>query len=706
MKNLKIWLKMTIGIGLLLLLIIVNGGWSIRSLKNIDNQIQAIQSIFMPLAESSSAAQIATTNIPAAMNTYLLSGKPEHWQQAQAALNNSEKAIDQLQKQVYGVSAVPNSLAEQTKAAFQTYAQAVQDAHSNNDSFIKQRNEMTAIGKEVGDIALNYKIDMIRRLRVAVDDGNAPEVESILTRMTLIDTISNQINDLRILMLRSLAEQNSRYAQSNITQLFPKVLSNIDKLIAVISDSANLTRIQDMRAKTIVFRDFQDQVLKAWANNGEISTKRDATRAAVLQATSSITQETAKAQRAAVDAVVQESATSYNVTVVVMLVIILLGALLGVILSRAISGPVGKALAFAQSVAGGELSRRLRLNQRDEIGQLSVALDSMVDTLNEKISEATAKSEEAVAKEREALKAMESAESAGAEAKSKTQAMLAAADKLEEVADIVSSASSELSAQIEQSERGAMEQASRVTETATAMEEMNSTVLEVAKNAGQASEVSATTRKKAEEGSVVVRRAVSSIQFVQEQSLALKNDMGTLAEHAQSISKIMGVISDIADQTNLLALNAAIEAARAGEAGRGFAVVADEVRKLAENTMAATTDVGNAIKAIQQSADKSMRQVDEAVKSIEEATGLSSESGNALAEIVKMADSTADQVRGIAAASEQQSASSEEINRSIAQVNTIATETARAMAEAARVVMNLTEQANVLSRLIDDMKRS
>ena len=329
----------------------------------------------------------------------------------------------------------------------------------------------------------------------------------------------------------------------------------------------------------------------------------------------------------------------------------------------------------------------------------------MVNALKTNIENAQRESENAKEQSRKAQEAMQQAEAASTEAQSKTEAMLVAADKLEQVGSVVSSASTQLSAQIEQSDRGAAESAQRLSEAATAMNEMNATVQEVAKNAGSASAASAETREKAEAGAEVVAKAVRSIDQVHQMSLELKDDMTQLNGHAQDITRIMGVISDIADQTNLLALNAAIEAARAGEAGRGFAVVADEVRKLAEKTMASTQDVGNAIKAIQESTAKSMTGVDNAVERIGEATELASQSGAALEEIVATVETTADQVNAIATASEEQSAASEEINQSIVQVNDMSRQTAEAMAEAARAVSDLAAQAHGLTELIEAMKK-
>jgi methyl-accepting chemotaxis protein len=180
--------------------------------------------------------------------------------------------------------------------------------------------------------------------------------------------------------------------------------------------------------------------------------------------------------------------------------------------------------------------------------------------------------------------------------------------------------------------------------------------------------------------------------------------MQELGARAEDIGKVMNVISDIADQTNLLALNAAIEAARAGEAGRGFAVVADEVRKLAEKTMNATREVGTSITAIQQSAKTSIHEMGEAVAAISGATELANSSGRALSEIVELATSNSEFVSSIATAAEEQSATSEEINSSIEEVNKIAGETAKGMEGASSSVQELSRMAQELNRITEDLK--
>ena len=271
------------------------------------------------------------------------------------------------------------------------------------------------------------------------------------------------------------------------------------------------------------------------------------------------------------------------------------------------------------------------------------------------------------------------------------------------VSDQVASASEELAAQIEQSRHGSDEQRSRTTEAATAMEQMNATVMEVAQSAANAAELADRAKGQAQHGSQLVGEVVATISRVQDQALTLKEDMTTLGTQAEGIGQIMNVISDIADQTNLLALNAAIEAARAGDAGRGFAVVADEVRKLAEKTMHATNEVGSHIRAVQESARKNIANTESTTQAIQTSTELAQRSGEALREIVSMVDSTADHVRGIATASEEQSAASEGISSATEQINRIATETAQAMTQSGQAVTDLARLAQELRTIINNM---
>ncbi len=367
--------------------------------------------------------------------------------------------------------------------------------------------------------------------------------------------------------------------------------------------------------------------------------------------------------------------------------------------------PLRAAAGYAEKVAQGDFSQQLDIKQEDEIGTLATALKTMVGNLEEMISQAEEKSQEAAREAEQARKAMDEAEKArAAAAQASRQGMLEAAQKLEAVVERVTSASEELSTQVEQSRNGAELQRKHSGESAESMEEMNSAVLEVAQRASETAASSDNAKSKAQEGSEVVHQVVDAINMVQNQTESLKKNMNTLGSQAQEIGQIINVITDIADQTNLLALNAAIEAARAGEAGRGFAVVADEVRKLAEKTMSATTEVSQAIQAIQAGASTSLEGMDKAAEAVNQATGLAERSGTVLEEIVRIVETSADQVRTIASASEQQSEASEKMTKAIDEINIISVDTAEAMAQSSLAFVELSEQAQTLQTLINELK--
>ncbi|HAS89976.1 MAG TPA: methyl-accepting chemotaxis protein [Desulfovibrio sp.] len=277
------------------------------------------------------------------------------------------------------------------------------------------------------------------------------------------------------------------------------------------------------------------------------------------------------------------------------------------------------------------------------------------------------------------------------------------AEQASAISENLSNSAESLNRQVDEASRGAALQSERTAETATAMEEMNATVIEVAKNAGEAADNTGLTREKASDGADVVGEVVQAIKAIQKQAEALRTDTMEMGQQAEGISSIIEVISDIADQTNLLALNAAIEAARAGEAGRGFAVVADEVRKLAEKTMNATTEVNEAITAIQNSSRKNIMSSEAAVEAVETSTELADKAGTVLGEIVSYSDDSSERVHSIATASEEQSATAEQITRSSEEVDRISQETSIAMREAAKSVEEIAEMTRELDRLIQAM---
>ena len=369
------------------------------------------------------------------------------------------------------------------------------------------------------------------------------------------------------------------------------------------------------------------------------------------------------------------------------------------LITRGVVGPIRRGVEFAKVVAGGDYDRTLDISQKDETGELAASLNTMVKSLKEQIGLAEAKSAEAGEQAARAQAAMDEAEVSRRRTDAAMERMLAVAAELQKVSEVLTTASEQLSAQVEQSSHGAASQAQRVGETATAMEEMNATVLEVAKSASQASDMSGQARAKAEDGARIVGGVIENIQHVKTNAETSLGDMHALGKQAEGIGQILNVISDIADQTNLLALNAAIEAARAGEAGRGFAVVADEVRKLAEKTMAATRDVGDQIKGIQDGVAGARTGMDEAARLVDQATGLARESGETLRDIVDLARESAAQVQSIAAAAVQQSAASEQITRTIGQVDEISGRTGQDMEASMQAVSGLMDHVEELVQL-------
>lgn len=268
----------------------------------------------------------------------------------------------------------------------------------------------------------------------------------------------------------------------------------------------------------------------------------------------------------------------------------------------------------------------------------------------------------------------------------------------------LASSASEISAGTEEMASGANEQNMQATEVASSVEEMTRTIIENTRNATQASSTANEAGDRAKEGGQVVVQTIDGIKRIADVVVKSADTIQGLGKSSDKIGEIVQVINDIADQTNLLALNAAIEAARAGEQGRGFAVVADEVRKLAERTTKATKEIDTMIKEIQSSTKGAVQAIEEGTKEVEKGKELAQSAGDALTGIIANSEDVADVIGQLAAASEEQSATSEQISRNVEAISNVTQQAAQSTQQINHAAENLYRLTNNLQELIGHFK--
>ncbi len=338
---------------------------------------------------------------------------------------------------------------------------------------------------------------------------------------------------------------------------------------------------------------------------------------------------------------------------------------LGIILTNIIAKPLLHGVRISEAIAAGDMTHKVdasAMNREDEIGQLMKSLDKMTGNLKGVINNITQASNQ------------------------------------------IASAAEELSSTSEQMSKGMQSQTTQTAQIASAMEEMSATVLEVAKNSQNAASSANEASTTAQKGGEVVSKTVDGMQKIASTVRESARTIGELGKSSDQIGEIVAVIDDIADQTNLLALNAAIEAARAGEQGRGFAVVADEVRKLAERTTKATKEIAQMIKSIQKETTGAVTAMEAGTKEVAEGVSLANEAGESLKLIVDAVYKVNDMIRQIATAAEQQSAAAEQISRGVEEIASVTKETVAGSSQTTAASHELSRQATELQGMVGQFK--
>jgi methyl-accepting chemotaxis protein len=501
-------------------------------------------------------------------------------------------------------------------------------------------------------------------LKMSKMNSEADQInENWLPSILNLGQMNQDIMRLRALTLRMMLNTNEANHQQNIASAeavknkLPEAQTAYEKLISTAEEQALYDQFK--QAEESYLQEWQ-KIIEAMRRNdrdaalavadGPLNGIADGMAKSLIEL-SNLNRKGATAAAQNADAVF-ENAQLWMIAMIVFALV--LTVVLAMLLTRSIVNPLSEALRVAEVVAGGNLTQSIDVQGSDEPARLLGALKNMQQSLRSTIQNIS---------------------------DSSTQ---------------LASASEELSAVTEDSTRGLHQQNNEIEQAATAVNQMTSAVEEVARNAVSTSEASSESNRAAQHGREQVRQTVDSITHLADDVTNTATEVEQLAGQVRDISKVLDVIRSIAEQTNLLALNAAIEAARAGEAGRGFAVVADEVRALAHRTQQSTREIEQMVSGIQQGTDKAVNAMQTSNSRARSTLDVAKAAGQALDEIAAAISQINERNLVIASASEEQAQVAREVDRNLVNIRDLsmqssagANQTSAASQELSRLAVDL-----------------
>jgi methyl-accepting chemotaxis protein len=614
MKNLKLGMKIGLGFGILILIAALLGGMAMVNMGSVGRQADRLSQETAPEVDVAVNIERGVASAMYALRGYTYTGDPKFWDETGKTLAELDRHLAQgreLAQRYPGLAGLKQSV-EKTTGVLADYKKLVEQTASTQKAIEASRTAMNEAAQSFAKNSSDFSTSQENMMNQEIEAKFEPaKLKERLEKISMMGDVVEAVGNMRAANFKAQAIRDIKLFQEAF-KFFEIIDKNLDKLRPITRNEANIRQLAEVKKGAEAYRAAMNDFQKQWQAMEVVDAKRRELATGMRKAAEETAAMGVKETQDVTTEASRSLATASTIMAVGLVLALILGVAVAIFITRGITGPVVQGVGFAQKMAEGDMTQDLHVDQQDEIGVLAHALREMTGRLNEVMGEVT------------------------------------------EGANNVASGSQQLSATSETLSQGASEQAASVEEVSSSMEQMASNIQQNADNAVQTEAMALKAAKDAEEGGQAVTQTV-----------------GAMKQIAEKIS----IIEEIARQTNLLALNAAIEAARAGEHGKGFAVVAAEVRKLAERSGYAASEIS-------------------ALSS--ESVAVAEKAGTMLSAIVPDIKKTAELVQEIAAASREQNAGADQINKAIQQLDQVIQQNASASEEMASTSEELSSQAEQL----------